>query len=116
MEYIAYCGLLCDQCPIYIATKNNDEKTKEKLAIEYSNEKCKFTKEDMNCEGCFSVKNKDSKMCGDCEVRNCAEKKNNIENCSCCSDYPCALIDKYSPAECRTRLDQILSDSKKHNQ
>lgn len=30
MNYLAYCGLLCDECPLYIATKNNDLQAKEK--------------------------------------------------------------------------------------
>ena len=33
---IAFCGLVCSQCPVYIATKTNHEELKEKLAIEYS--------------------------------------------------------------------------------
>lgn len=111
MEYIAYCGLLCHECPLYIATKNNDEETKARLAVEYSNEHRTFTKEDMNCEGCYSAKNKDSKMCGDCEIRNCAEAKNIPNNCGHCSEYPCKLIDKYSPDDCKARLDQIFSSN-----
>ena len=49
---------------------------KAKLAVDYSNENCKFEQADMNCEGCFSIKNSDSKMCGACKIRNCAEEKN----------------------------------------
>jgi hypothetical protein len=31
MEYISYCGLLCNECPVYIATKNNDGEMKARL-------------------------------------------------------------------------------------
>lgn len=32
MEYISYCGLLCNECPIYIATKNNDNEIEGKAS------------------------------------------------------------------------------------
>ena len=50
MDYIAYCGLLCSECPVYIATKTNDTAMKITLASEYSNEHCSFAPEDMECE------------------------------------------------------------------
>lgn len=108
MKYVAYCGLLCHECPLYIATKNNDLREKERLAIECSNENCSFTPEDMTCEGCFWVNNDNSKMCGDCEIRGCAKEKL-VENCGECSMYPCEIIERRLPtdAENRARLDEI---------
>ena len=44
----------------YLATKKDDEKIKEQLAREYSFEGMIFTKEDMNCYGCFLEQIKDS--------------------------------------------------------
>ena len=35
MEYLSYCGILCNECPLFIATKNNDDAMNEKLAVEY---------------------------------------------------------------------------------
>ena len=111
MEYISYCGLLCNDCPVYIATKNNDGEMKAKLAVDYSNENCKFEQANMNCEGCFSIKNSDSKMCGACKIRNCAEVKNYQKNCGNCPDYPCDIIEEFCSADCesRARLDNIAS-------
>ena len=111
MEYISYCGLLCNECPVYIATKNNDNEMKTKLAVDYSNEYCAFEQADMNCEGCFSIKNKDNKMCGGCKIRNCAEVKNYQKNCGNCLDYPCSLIEEFCSVGCdsRARLDNISS-------
>ena len=43
---------------------------------------CSFEQADMKCEGCFSIKNKDSKMCGDCKIRQCADTKNHDKNYS----------------------------------
>lgn len=110
MEYIAYCGLLCNECPVYIATKENNDSLKEKLATDYSNENMKFSKEDMNCLGCRELSTKDSKMCGICTIRNCAEKKK-VGNCGYCSDYPCSEINTYvgDESENRSRLDKICA-------
>lgn len=75
MEYIACCGLVCGECPVYIATMNHDEGAKARLATEYSNEHCVFEKDDMNCEGCFSVGDNNNKMCGSCAGRRCGAEK-----------------------------------------
>jgi len=108
MEYISYCGLLCNECPVFIATAENDEQAKEKLAGEFSGERMQFTKDDMNCYGCFHKDTKNSKMCGGCEIRICAEGKG-VKNCGYCSDYPCHYIDTYvlEGSENRARLDSI---------
>lgn len=108
MKYIAYCGLLCHECHLFIATKNNDLQAKEKLAIECSNENTIFTVDDMTCEGCFYDKNDGSKMFSDCEIRKCAKDKD-VENCGVCFEYPCEIIERCLPiaSECRIRLNKI---------
>lgn len=108
MSYLSYCGLLCDDCPLYMATKNNDQQAKEKLAREYSTADTLFIAEDMTCEGCFWEKNDSSKMCGDCEIRRCAQGKT-VENCGHCSAYPCEIVERRLPGEtdCRKRLDSM---------
>ncbi|WP_167956765.1 ASCH domain-containing protein [Anaerosporobacter faecicola] len=110
---IAFCGLVCTDCPIYIATATQDEEKKEQLAREYSTETCTFEKEDMVCYGCHSQDEamKHSKMCGDCEIRNC-KKTAKIDTCASCEAYPCAHIERFVPAdgENRKRLEKIRID------
>ncbi|MFC1921635.1 DUF3795 domain-containing protein [Chloroflexota bacterium] len=108
MEYISYCGLLCNDCPIYIATAENNEQVKERIASEFSGERMQFTKDDMNCYGCFHEDTKNSKMCGWCEIRICAEGKG-VKNCAYCAEYPCSYIDTYVEvgSDNRTRLNGI---------
>ena len=108
MEYISYCGLLCNECQVYIATARNDEQMKAKLAKEYSGERNQFSIKDINCYGCFWEGNKTSKMCGGCEIRNCAEEKE-VKNCAYCGDYPCRYITSHLPegSDNRKRLDKI---------
>lgn len=40
MEYISYCSLLCNEYLVYIATRNNDDEMKAKLALGYLNVMC----------------------------------------------------------------------------
>lgn len=112
MSYISYCGIKCDQCPIFIATKTNDEKMKEKLAQEYSSEKCTFISKDMECAGCRSSYAEHSKMCGGCEIRLCG-KTRDIITCAECAEYPCYIIEKYVPKGSENRT--LLDDIKKYN-
>lgn len=107
-KILAYCGILCNECPIYIATQNNDQKAKEELAVQCSNDRCKFEPEDMYCLGCFKVDVQKSKMCSHCEIRACAVQKD-IVNCGECDQFPCATVEKLIPAdsEGRARLNQI---------
>ena len=115
MEYISYCGLLCYECPIFIATKNNDLEAKKQLAIDCSSEDNTFTADDMTCKGCFWNKNDTTKMCGDCETRNCAKSKS-VNNCGLCRDYPCDIVERRIPkgSENRIRLDNIKSNQAKY--
>ncbi len=108
MEYISYCGLLFNQCPVFIATVENNEQVKDQLARGYTSDKCQFSREDMNCFGCFSEKSKDSKMCGNCTIRNCA-KNQRVKNCGYCNEYPCDYIKTHvrEGSENRKRLDDI---------
>jgi len=93
---------------VFIATAENDEQEKEKIALEYSSEGMQFSKEDMICYGCFHEETKNSKMCGGCEIRICAEAKG-VKNCGYCKDYPCSHINTYvlGGSDNRNRLDRI---------
>lgn len=42
MEKIAFCGLVCSECPVYVATQTGDMELKEKLAREYSAAGCQL--------------------------------------------------------------------------
>ncbi len=64
----AYCGLKCNECPVYQASVSRNTAEQIRLAEEYSTDTCKFTKEDMYCLGCHSDM-PSQKMCGDCEIR-----------------------------------------------
>jgi hypothetical protein len=105
---IAYCGLICNDCPILIATFDNDQQKKVELANQYSSEDYKVAPEDINCHGCTSTDNDIFKFCNVCEIRLCGMKKD-ISNCAYCSEYPCNKLEIpfASTPENKTLLDEI---------
>ena len=79
---LAYCGLNCNECPIYLASISQNTAEQIRLAHDYSTDACKFSKEDMYCLGCHSD-TVSQKMCGDCEIRMCggdnSDRLNNLK-------------------------------------
>ncbi len=107
LKDIAYCGIKCSECPVYLATSHDDDMRRVELAEEYTSDHCHFEKEDINCRGCHSDL-LSHKMCGCCEIRLCAVKRE-IATCAQCEDYPCEYIERYVPLESenRKRLDRL---------
>ncbi|WP_352420703.1 DUF3795 domain-containing protein [Proteiniborus sp.] len=107
-KIIAYCGLICNDCPAYIATKSNDSEQKLKLSKEWSSPNYQVSPEDINCTGCHAGSQTVFKFCNECEIRMCGVDKE-IDNCGYCNEYPCSKLDisfNNSP-ENKERLDQI---------
>jgi hypothetical protein len=111
---LAYCGLICEKCPIYLATREPDEEKKYKMREEIAQEIKKHygqeTKpEDVgDCDGCRTEGGR--LFCTDCRIRICAVEKG-IANCAYCHDYPCEALEKLftTDLEARQRLDKIRS-------
>ena len=74
---IAYCCLKCDECDAYIATQNDDNKLRAKVAARW-----KMKSEQINCDGC-----KSSNALFNCSAKKCARQKNVI-TCAHCEDFP----------------------------
>ena len=92
-KLIGYCGLDCEKCDAYIATKNNDQELAEKTAKLWSElNQTEITPEQISCEGCRMDGIK-SAWCGSfCEIRKCAENKG-VETCGACPEMDgCPLL------------------------
>ena len=88
----AYCGLVCTECPTYAATMNDDDKAREKVAMQWSKQyNTQIEPGDINCDGCKSGNSRLFKFCSMCEVRKCGEEKK-VETCAHCDDYACTKI------------------------
>jgi len=46
---IAICGLICNDCPAYIATQKDDDEMRKKIAEEWSSDQYPLKPEDINC-------------------------------------------------------------------
>ncbi len=106
---IAYCGLDCSVCPAYVATVNNDNALRAKVAEQWSKDfGGEFKAEDINCDGCVGKDGRHMGYCNVCEIRLCGEK-NEVENCAHCNDYSCEKLSSFheGTAEAKSRLDEI---------
>ena len=116
---IAYCGLTCSSCPIYLATLEKD-KSRQQVMRESIAEQCSklygmnLQSEDItDCDGCKADSGILFSGCLNCEIRKCASQKN-IENCAYCSDYACGILRKHfsHDSTAQTRLEEIRHTNK----
>ena len=85
-EYIAYCGLNCEICEAHIATVNDDNDLRVKVAKEWSElNKAEITPEMINCAGCRMEGVKFPYCDSLCQIRQCAMKKE-METCGSCNN------------------------------
>ena len=94
-KMIAYCGINCDECDAYKATRNNDNELRKKVAAEWTKMfNFNFVPEMINCSACKG----DGVKIGhwsECEMRKCASGKN-LVNCGACSDFKtCKTINDF---------------------
>jgi hypothetical protein len=116
-EMIAYCGLNCITCPIYLVTreKNPEKQRREREQIviaikKYLGEE-KRVEDITDCDGCKVQGGRLYSGCRKCQIRKCASEKG-LENCAYCSEYPCEKLSKFFISEdpqggAKKRLDAI---------
>lgn len=106
---IAYCGLDCFKCEAFLATRENDDDLRTKVARLWSRQfYMRLKPDDINCDGCLSRTGRMVPHCKSCEIRACA-LKNNMANCAHCDRYRCETLNRFltiMPAA-RHRLDEI---------
>ena len=115
-EMIAYCGLTCHKCAIYLATREQDEEKRYKMRVDIAQEikkrygqECK--PEDVtDCYGCKTETGILFSGCSKCQIRKCARERD-FENCAHCDEYACEELEKLftTDPDARKRLDQLRS-------
>ena len=106
---IAFCGLVCTECPAYVATQAGDQKKLSQLAREWWSEGLALSPEDCLCSGCIGGGLLAS-FVGQCKIRRCARDRG-VETCGHCPDYPCRLLEetfRRSP-QAKAVLDEIAA-------
>ncbi len=110
---LSVCGLICTECPAYLASRTGNKEMKTKTAKEWSRLfKVRIKPEDVNCNGCISQGDNLFGHCKVCEVRLCGKEKG-VLNCYVCLDYPCSKIRRlheYLP-QARKTLEKFGIDS-----
>ncbi len=85
-DFIAYCGLDCESCEAYLATINNDDALRRKVAAEWSElNNAEITPEMINCTGCRLEGAKTPYCDALCPIRKCASSKG-YANCGKCNE------------------------------
>lgn len=112
-ESLSYCGLQCLTCPIYLATRVENEAERRQMRTKIAAQ-CRelygvrFEVEDItDCDGC-QAGGRLFQGCATCPVRSCAEKKR-VETCAECAEYPCTDLQAFLAKEpdAKQRLEQI---------
>ncbi|HEY4761251.1 MAG TPA: DUF3795 domain-containing protein [Thermoguttaceae bacterium] len=115
-EMVAYCGLTCQGCPIYWATREEDLEKKQKMRaaiVRLGQEHYGMEmrpEEITDCDGCRSENGRLYPGCKKCEIRACARQRK-VETCAHCPDYACEKLQKSFVTEpsSKIKLDVIRS-------
>ena len=94
-KMIAYCGIVCTECPAFIATQKNDDAKRKEVAEAWSKQyKMSVKPEDINCDGCKTQGKRLIGYCNICQIRKCGQEKR-VENCAYCDEYECEKLTKF---------------------
>ncbi|MBN1311448.1 MAG: DUF3795 domain-containing protein [Anaerolineae bacterium] len=107
-KMIAYCGLVCTECPAYIATQKDDMEALKRVAEMWGKEYGgSLTAQDCICDGCITEGRKIG-HCNECKVRLCAMERG-VVNCAHCADYGCKTLTDFlvSAPHIRDNLEAI---------
>jgi hypothetical protein len=106
---IAFCGLTCTECPAHMATQDDDDEARQRVAEKWSLDYGSDVKpEDINCDGCLPGKERYFSHCSQCEIRACGVVRG-VENCAHCPEYACEKLEPFLQAvpAARAELDRI---------
>ena len=94
-KMIAYCGLVCSECPTFLATQDDDDKAREKTVELYAKEYGLHIKpEEINCDCCGNEGGRLIGFCRTCKIRRCGISRG-VDNCAGCADQPCEELMKF---------------------
>lgn len=82
---IAFCGIYCGACKIFIDTARND--------LDNLVKETKIPEEYLRCEGCRS--GKVNLCCLNCGMARCCNSKK-YNTCSDCEEFPCSVLIAFS--------------------
>ncbi len=108
-KMIAFCGIICSECPAWIATQADDDDKRAEVARLWSKEyNTDLQAKDIDCDGCHSDGGTLFGHCQVCEIRKCGLEMR-VANCAYCPDYACHKLDQFfkMAPDAEKRLDGI---------
>lgn len=109
-KIIAYCGLVCTNCPAYVATQADDRPALERVAAQWREDYSApdITAESIICDGCLAHDGRHCSHCFECEIRACGVARD-VANCAHCPEYACEKLEGFFgfATEARATLDGI---------
>lgn len=110
-KIIAYCGLVCSECPAYVATQADDRAALERVAAQWREQfnAPDLTADSIICDGCLGGNGgRLAAYCSVCEIRACGATRG-VVNCAHCADYACERLEGFlgQAPHARTVLDEI---------
>lgn len=109
---IAFCGLVCTECPAYLATRDDDDQLRIDTAAQWSRQfKVDIQPEDINCLGCLSDQEPIFSYCRICAIRACGRDRG-VANCAYCDDFGCERLTGFwtLAPESKTKLEAIRAE------
>ncbi len=105
-----YCGLVCTNCPAYVATQANDQAALKQVAEQWAKEfdAPNMTVENVTCDGCLADTGPKCVHCSECKIRACGVERG-VVNCAHCTEYACEKLENFFgfAPDARTVLDNI---------
>lgn len=108
-KMVAFCGIVCSQCPGFLATQKDSDEERREVAESWSKMfDTEIKPEDINCDGCLSSSGRLIDYCAVCEIRRCALEKA-VENCAHCDEYACETLSNWfeSVPDAKATLEEI---------
>jgi Protein of unknown function (DUF3795) len=111
---IAYCGLTCQTCPIYLATRQEKKEEQARMRAEIiklckDNYGINYMLEDItDCDGCQTEGERLFSSSKNCPIRKCARERE-LENCAYCTEYACGKLEAFFKTDltAKARLDAV---------
>ena len=94
-KIVAFCGIVCSECPGFIATQKDSAEERKRVADSWSKMyNTEIKPEEINCDGCLTTSGRLINYCSVCEIRKCALDKS-VKNCAFCEEYICKKLDSW---------------------
>ena len=94
-KIIGICGMVCSECYGFLATQQDDNDERKKIAKLWSKQyNATIKPEDINCDGCISDGKRLFNYCYTCKIRKCGNEKN-VVNCAFCDQYTCDKLTEF---------------------